>query len=424
VPGRSNGVRNAGLLLLAAGILVSLWFAPKRSYAETWKGLDLQKRIADSPWHFGPFHIQPRLVISNAGVDSNVFYSPTDPVKDYTVTAGPAATVYVPIHRKFVLSAYGSPQYVWYSETVRERTWNYYFNGAAQLSLKNVFLSAEGKYSDARERWNTEIDIRPRRKELGYGGSMLVNLAHRTSLSFAYRTAEYDYESVESEGGFNVRERLNRQEQYANVSAYYQASSQRRFFLDFEYGRYDFEFVDAATLKDSWSGAAYAGLEFSPLGRRVRGRIRLGYKRFDIRGPEGPDYRGLVGDTQLSVRVARPFVIRGSYVRDTRFSLWYNSPYYLESRPGAGASLYVFRFLRFDYDYSFGRNDYPVPQEIEPGVEIKRRDDFQIHSAGVYFRIVKNTALGFVASWWARDSNLDREDDKRTFFGVNLTYEF
>jgi hypothetical protein len=71
---------------------------------------------------------------------------------------GPAATIYVPIHRKFVLSAYGSPQYVWYSKTERERTWNYYLNGAAQLSLKNVFFSLEGVYSDARERWNTILN--------------------------------------------------------------------------------------------------------------------------------------------------------------------------------------------------------------------------------------------------------------------------
>ncbi len=422
---RGSGlVKGDCVALLVLALVLAVMVIPGGSFAETWRGLDLRRKISDAPWHFGPFHIQPRLVISNAGVDSNVFYSPSDPVKDYTVTAGPAATVYVPIHRKFVLSASGSPQYVWYSKTERERTWNYYFDGAAQLSLKNVFLSLEGKYSDARERWNTEIDIRPRRKETGYGGSLLVNLAHRTSLSFAYRTAEYDYESVVFGDDFDVRDRLNRQERYANVSAYYQASSQRRFFLDFEYGQYEFEFAGAATLKDSRSGAAYAGLEFSPLGRRVRGRLRLGYKRFDIRDPEGVDYRGLVGDTQLSVRLARPVVIRGSYARDVRFSLWYSSPYYVESRPGAGASLYVFRFLRFDYDYSFGRNDYPLTQEVEPGVEVKRRDDYEIHSAGVYVRLVKNTALGFVASWWARDSNIDREDDKRTFFGLNLTYEF
>lgn len=406
----------------AAAALLALTAVP--GSAETWKGLALQRQLREAPWHLGPIRIQPSLVVSNAGIDSNIYYAASEPIKDFTLTAGPAATVHIPFYRKFVLSVYGSPQYVWYSKTERERTWNHYFRGAAQLSLKDVFFSLEGAYSDARERWNTEIDIRPRRKEQGAAASVLVNLAHRTSFALAARTVRYDYESIVYEGGFDVEERLNRREDYANVQLFYQASSQRRFFLDFEYGRYDFAFAAAAALKDSRSGAAYAGLEFSPLGRRVRGRIRLGYKAFDIRAPEGIDYQGLVGDTQISVRVARPFVIRGSYARDIRFSLWYNSPYYVESRPGAGASLYVFRFLRFDYDYSFGRNDYPLFQEIEPGVEVKRRDDFEIHSAGVYFRIVKSTAFGFVANWWTRDSNIDREDDKRTFFGVNLTYDF
>lgn len=392
------------------------------AHAETWKGQELERKWRTTAWHFGPFRIQPSLVISNAGVDSNVYYSPNEPIKDFTITAGPAATIYVPIHRRFVLSLYGSPQYIWYSKTERERTWNYYLTGAAQLSLKNVFFSLEGTYSDARERWNTEIDIRPRRKEEGYGGSVLVKAAWKTSFSLGYRTVRYDYQSVVYAGGFDVRERLNRQESYANFSLFYQASTQRRIFLDFEYGLYEFEFATQAAIGDSRSGAAYAGLEFSRLGRRVRGRIRVGYKKFDVRAADGPDYEGVVGDSQISLRLAKPLVIRGSYVRDVRFSLWYNNPYYIESRPGAGVSIYPLRFLRFDYDYSIGRNRYPVVGG--GGLDQKRLDDYIIHSAAVYFRIKKNVGLGFIASRWARVSNLVAEDDKRTFFGLNLTYEF
>lgn len=413
-------------LIAAVVMLTFFWplISPSEAQAETWKGVELERKWREAPWHFGPLRIQPMLVISNAGVDSNIYYSPSDPVKDFTLTAGPAATVYVPIHRRLVIQAYGTPQYVWYSKTERERTWNYYFNGAVSLSLRNIFFSVEGRYSDARERWNTEIDIRPRRKEEGYGGSMLVKTSRKTSFELGYRTADYDYESVEAEGGFNVRERLNRTESYATMSVFYLASSQRRFFVDLEYGEFDFQVEGQSALKDSRSGAAYLGLEFSPLGRRVRGRARLGYKKFDLRNPEGEDFQGITGDGQISVRLARPFVVRGSYVRDVRFSLWYNSAYYVESRPGAGVSFYLTGFLRLDYNYSFGRNDYPAPQEVEPGVEVKRRDDYDIHSAGIYVRIWKSTALGFVASRWLRDSNLDREDDKRWFYGVNLTYEF
>jgi hypothetical protein len=257
---------------------------------------------------------------------------------------------------------------------------------------------------------------------VGYGGSVLVKAAWKTSFSLAYRTAKYNYESVEYEGGFNVQERLNRRESYANFSFFFQASTQRRFFLDFEYGLYQFEFATQAAIGDAWSGAAYAGFEFSELGRRVRGRIRVGYKKYDVRNADMPDYRGIVGDSQLSFRLAKPFVIRGSYVRDVRFSLWYGNAYYVESRPGAGVSLYPLQFLRLDYDYSIGTNRYPVVGG--GGSDVKRLDDFTLQSAGIYFRIKKSVALGFIASWWARDSNLDAEDDKRTFFGLNLTYDF
>jgi len=55
---------------------------------------------------------------------------------------------------------------------------------------------------------------------------------------------------------------------------------------------------------------------------------------------------------------------------------------------------------------------------------VKRLDDYTVHSAGAYVRLRRAVALGFVASWWERDSNLASEDDKRTFFGLNLIYDF
>jgi len=395
------------------------------TYAETWRGRELEQKWRSAAWSFGPLRIQPALVLSNAGMDSNIYYSPSEPIKDYTLTAGPAVNVYLPIYRKLVLSAYGSPQYVYYFKTARERTWNYYFTGSAAFNLRRVFLSFDWKYSDARERWNTEIDIRPRRKEDGLGGSFLVRTSHRTSLAIGYRVAKYDYENI-SLDVFNVRERLNRKERYVDLSAYYQATSRTKLFLDFEYGLFGFDFAATALLKDSRSRAAYAGFEFSPAGR-IRGRVRVGYKQFDIRAAEGQDYRGVVGDSQLSVRLARPLVVRASYMRDVTFSLWYNNAYYIGSIPGVGASLYFLKFVRLDYDYSFGRNRYPEPQPDGGrggSGTVKRLDDFRVHSAGLYFRIWKKAAIGVIASRWQRISNLDYENDKRYFYGLNLTYDF
>jgi hypothetical protein len=410
------------LMRVVEGVALGFFLTASAAFAETWRGLELRASMQQAPWRIGRLRIQPRLVLSNAGVDSNVFLSSTDPVKDFTLTAGPAATVYLPFSKKFVLSVYGSPQYVWYSKTDRERTWNYYTRGSALLSLKNFFLSIEGVYSDARERWNTEIDLRPRRKEIGYAASILMKIGWKTSFEIGFRTSAFNYENIEYEGGINIRNRLNRDESFGTFSLYYQLSGQNRFFVNLEYGRFDFDFAEQAAISDSRSGAALAGFEFSPLGRRIRGRIRIGYKVFDVLNAALPDYRGLVGDTQVSVRLNKPLAIRASYKRDVHFSIWYDNPYYVESRPGVGTSLYLLRFLRLDYDYSAGRNSYALAGG--GGADQKRLDDIRIHSTGFYFRTGRNTALGFIASWWSRDSNLDGEDDKRTFFGVNLTYDF
>ena len=390
--------------------------------ADTWKGRELEALWRKAAWHVGPFRIQPAIVLSNMGVDSNVYYSPTEPIKDYTLTVGPAVNVYLPIYRKLILSAYGSPQYVYYAKTAQERTWNYYFSGSAALSLKRIFLSFDWKYSDAQERWNTEIDIRPRRKEEGLGGSFLIQTSTRTSLALGYRQAKYNYENLDYQT-FNIREELNRKEQYVDLLAYYQVTSRTKFFLDFEHGLFNFEFADAAALKNSQSQAAYVGLEFSPTGR-IRGKARIGYKIFDVKNLEATNYQGVVGDAQVSVRVAKPLAVRASYSRDVIFSLWYNNPYYLGSTIGPGASIYVLRFVRLDYDYSLGRNRYPETQPDGGGGAVKRFDEYRIHSVGIYFRIKKNVALGVIGSRWARVSNLAYEDDTRYFLGLNLTYDF
>ncbi|MBN1548555.1 MAG: hypothetical protein JW902_18045, partial [Syntrophaceae bacterium] len=127
--------------------------------ADTWKGLELRRKWDEAVWAFGPFKIQPMLVVTNAGYDSNVYYgaSSEEPIRDYTVTAGPALDVYVPIRKKFALTAYVSPRYVYYRKTERERTWNYYGRADVNFLFNRFFIRAGAGYSDARERWNTEI---------------------------------------------------------------------------------------------------------------------------------------------------------------------------------------------------------------------------------------------------------------------------
>ena len=213
---------------------------------------------------------------------------------------------------------------------------------------------------------------------------------------------------------------MNRTEDRSSFTGFYQLSYRVRSFVSLEYSR--FNFPRSASFKDSRSLGLFGGFEFSPFGV-VRGRVNLGYKVFDSLTAGKRLFSGLVGDTGVSIRLLRFLNVRGSYKRDVEFSVWYNNAFYTENIYGGGLSLYLHRKIRLDYDYRLGQNRYPESAAGVPG-DIKRNDDYRIHSLGLYFRVKKNIGLGAVASLWNRDSNLAWEVDERKFVGLNLTYDF
>jgi hypothetical protein len=409
----------------AAAILVLLGaagFQELQAWGKTWMGVALQQAVSLAKWKLGPFRIAPTLYLTDAGYDTNLYYGfGGSPVKDYTLTAGPGFTVYLPVSQKIILQAAESPQYVYYQKTRSERTWNNYLSSHLNLAFNRIFISLGGSVNNAKQRWNTEVDIRPRRREQIIDGTILWQATKKTSFNVQGSRSIYDYENLEFDL-FNLRDRLNRTEDRLSLIAYHQLTYRVRLFVEGQYATYTFE-RQASRDRDSRGYGVFGGFEFAPLGV-IRGRINIGYKTLEPLNEARSGFRGLAGDSQVSVRLLKFLTVRTSYRRDIQFSIWYDNAYYVDSRAGGGASLYLFKKIRLDYDYWDGCSRYPESQAISPGTFVKRRDDYRIHSVGLYFRLRKNIGLGLVASRWNRDSNLEWEIDNRDFIGMNLTYDF
>lgn len=146
-------------------------------------GYQLEQSVKAAGLKLGPFRIRTVLYLTNAGYDSNVYRTPSNPIKDYSITAGPGFYIYLPLKKKIIFSIFESPQYVYFVETKRERTWNNYFNGQVNFVFNRFLLTFGKGYSVAREIWNTEIDIRPQRKEDSFYGSVLWQKSKKISLS-------------------------------------------------------------------------------------------------------------------------------------------------------------------------------------------------------------------------------------------------
>ena len=125
------------MAVLAVG---AFFFAPTSLSASTWRGDTLLRQLELAPWRIGPFRIQPQIVLSDFGYDSNIYYTPNAP-GDYTLTAGPALTTYLSLKKKIVFELYESPRYVYYLQTARERSWNNYFTGNVHFLLNKFFIT-------------------------------------------------------------------------------------------------------------------------------------------------------------------------------------------------------------------------------------------------------------------------------------------
>lgn len=410
---------NKGRLFFILLIIVSLQSLMSEkcfAFGKTWLGKGLEWQINNAGFSLGPFRIKTQFVLSNVGFDSNIYYGATDePVKDYTFTTGPAFNIYLPLKKKVIFHIYESPQYVYFKQTEQERTWNNYFMGEAYFVFNRFVISCGVGRSEAKQRWNTETDIPIFRKEDSVQSSMFWQPAARTSFTLGFRMDRFNY-GESTVRAFGFADKLNRNETFYSFSAYRDITLRTRFFMDAEYGY--FEFANPLLSKNSKSYRGSVGLDFSPFAK-LRGRVKVGYKLFDSLNPQRKDYKGIVSDSSVSVRLLRALSARASYRRDVQFSVWSNNTYFLENWYGAGASLYLTRNIRLDYDYNRGKNDYP--QEFSAQ---KRRDNYQIHALGLYLRVRKNTAFGVIASRWVRDSTLDWAKNDRDFVGFNLTYDF
>jgi len=390
------------------------------TYGKTWKGAELEWLVKQAGFKLGPFRVKTVFILNDAGYDTNVYRMSDHPVKDYSFTAGPALTFYLPIKKKVVFTIYESPRYVYFFETKRERTWNNSFIGRIQFALNRVFLSAEAGFAVAREIWSTEIDIRPQRRTAAASASILWQPSKKTSFSLEARESRFKYEDL-SYREVNLPATLNHREQYLDATAFYQLSYRFRARVEAEYGRFVFD--NPANPRNSESRSIFGGFDFGT-GGILEGRVRLGFKYFTASGTESGDYRGLVGDSAVGVRLGSMIRLRASYARDVRFSMWAGYVYFIENTSGAGVSIYLSRNIRLDYDYNLG--DYGYPRIFGDGLDLirSRNDQIQVHRAGIYLRIQKNIGLGIIANLWRRNSTEDWFRSKRTFIGTNLTYDF
>jgi hypothetical protein len=363
----------------------------------------------------GPVAVDPELSLVDVGIDTNVFNEVTEPKRDFTASARPAADVWLRMGR-VRLDGRAQVAFNFFREYASERSVDTANRAHVEFRTARVSPFATASIVSARDRVSPEIDVRIRRGERTIGGGFDIYVGPRTTLRLATTRFRNEYTDQVASGSFS--EALDRTETQVAGALRYRLTPLTTLVGQVERQRNRFDF---ATTRDADTLTVTPGVEFARAAL-IAGRSFVGYRRFDFRDPRLTDYRGLVASVELS------YVLRGttqfgfSTDRNVEYSFDIAQPYYLSSGSAVSVTQQVNDRLSVMGQVGRRQLDYRAPL---PGLSVAPRVDSLLYlGSTIGIRLSPRTRLDLTAFYQQRTSIQRAREYDGLRVGSAFFYEF
>jgi len=354
----------------------------------------------------GPLWLNPGLALTNAGVDTNVFYEPESlqPERDFTITVTALSDYWLRMGRTWIAGQV-KEDLVWFQTFAQERSANQSYSAYWLVPLNRLRMSAGANWINTRERPGFEIDARSRRQELAGSGTLELRALSKTFVGARVDRRVVNFDETAQFLGANLQQELNRTVSAQAVTVRHELTPLTSVSVEAVKGQDRFEF---SPVRDSDSSRINTSITFAPYAL-ISGSAQFGYREFQPRDKEVPGYTG----STISVNLSH--VVRGStrlglqVLRDIQYSFEINEPYFLQTGFTVSAAQQIFGPI--DVEGRGGAS--ALAYRARGGTEDPTRTDHvRSVGGGVGYRLGQNLRIGF---------NVDHQ--KRTSDIVRLTYD-
>jgi hypothetical protein len=364
----------------------------------------------------GPLSLNPRIALTNAGIDTNVYFEdePQVPESDVTMTVTAQSGYFMRMGRTWVMGM-AREDLVWYRQFDSERSVNTDHSLNWLVPLNRLSFVVGGNWINARERPGFEIDARSDRSELAGRGSVELRALSKTFIGARGERRRIQFDQGAEFLGRSLRFELNRTTSTVGMTVSHRLTPLTSASLEIAKGQDEFEF---SPIRDSETTFVNGAFTFAPIAL-ISGSVQFGYKRFT---PVDKDVPGYVGST-ASVNVLH--VLRGStrlgltVVRDLQYSFEIDQPYYLQTGFTATAAQQIYGPI--DAELRGGR--YALAYRHR-GVtrETSRVDHIRAIGGGVGYRLSPDFRLGFNVDRQRRISEITGRPYEGLRYGLAVTY--
>ena len=264
-------------------------------------------------FRLGSLYLTPYLQIGTLGVDTNVFYAPSNRQTDFTASGGPGLEIVRPFGRESRLRIDGAIDYLYFAKTESQRQLNGY--GTAQLDLVGVKtrLAVEERYLSSYMRPSFEVNDRVQQETEGTRGFLRRSLGDRFALAFngsreRTRTESQDYL------GTDLGETLTEDRYEAGGELRIALSVKSQMVSGGEENWYRFPRLPE---RDGRSTLAYGGFRTDATAL-VSGEALAGYRWFRL--DTGEEREGLYVNVDATWNLSPKTRLGGRYSRDIDYS--------------------------------------------------------------------------------------------------------
>jgi putative beta-barrel porin BBP2 len=381
---------------------------------------DIPNPAAEAKIHLGPLSLSPTIALTNVGVDTNVFYEPSQlaPKRDFTIAFEPKTDWWLRAGPTWFLGNV-TEGLVYYNTYASERSVNGFYKAGWLVPLTRLTLQVDGSYLTTRDRPGFEIDVRSHRYETAVDGSLELRAFSKTFVGIkGQRTkVNFDKDAVFLDSSLQLE--LNRTVTTAAVTARHELTPLTS--LTFDVGKEEDRF-QFSPLRDSDSTQISAGVKFDPLAL-LKGTATFGYRDFEPRSPDLPRYKGTTATVDLTYVAlsATKLTVRG--MRDVQYSYDINQPYYVQTGVQGELMQQVFGPVDVVGRAGIARLDYrdragavvPVADHL---------DSVHIYGGGVGYHLGKELRVGFNVDQQRRDSRVALRQYNGLRYGTSVTYGF
>lgn len=371
--------------------------------------------VASAPIRFGVVGVDPRLTLSNLGVDTNVFNTKNDPERDFTFTVTPGSQFWLRTG-KGLLSVNGSLDFVYFNEFSSERSVNSSALGQYELRFNRIRPYVSASTLNTRQRPGFEIDARARHYESDFHAGSDVRVMSKGIVRVDLRYLNYSFAGDEVFNGRPLNQELNRTLKAVDVSWRHRLTALTTLIArtSRESERFQFEGV-----RNSDSSRLAGGFELGRLAL-VRGSAFLGYRKLTpADGGTLPEFSGLTADADVSYTAPTQTRLGIAVDRDVQYSYERATPYYVQT--GWTATLTQRVIGRWDVQLSGGRDRLSY-QGINPVDD--RRDFVGRFGGGIGYAAGDQIRASFDVNSFYRRSDDPRREYGGLRAGVSVTYAY